>query len=158
MALSTVLVNSLVKALSKDFAEKFSLEEADVSAFLKEELTSHFAGSGKGKGKAQKAEKGKGRVSGFLLFSSDMRPKLQSEGEVSFGELGKMLGKKWKELDSDEKAQWNEKAKQKNEENGITTGKQKTPAQPKVEKSVTKATTQKGRAKKVVKDDDDEEE
>lgn len=47
-----------------------------------------------------------------MYFSAEYREKLKNENpELSFGQLGKACGEKWKSMDSDEKAPYEEKAK-----------------------------------------------
>jgi hypothetical protein len=67
------------------------------------------------KKKSSKAKKEKGtsnrKASGFLLFSVTNRPLVKSKDpELSFGDLGRKLGKLWGKLSDSEKATWNEKA------------------------------------------------
>jgi len=46
-----------------------------------------------------------------MYFSQDWRERMKQENpEASFGELGKLLGNKWKELDDDEKKPYMEQA------------------------------------------------
>ncbi|KAI8912590.1 high mobility group box domain-containing protein [Gorgonomyces haynaldii] len=50
-------------------------------------------------------------LSAFMIFSQENRPKIKEENpEASFGELGKLLGQKWKELDEEDKKPYQEKA------------------------------------------------
>jgi len=67
------------------------------------------------KSKGSKAEKprGKGKkdpnapkraLSAYMFFSQDWRERIKTENpDAGFGEVGKLLGAKWKELDDDEK-------------------------------------------------------
>jgi len=63
--------------------------------------------------KKGKKEKGSGerRASGFLLFSTTNRPLVKAKDpELSFGDMGRKLGKLWGKLSDSEKATWTEKA------------------------------------------------
>ncbi|KZV88554.1 hypothetical protein EXIGLDRAFT_722601 [Exidia glandulosa HHB12029] len=46
-----------------------------------------------------------------MFFVADWRERIKEENpEASFGELGKLLGAKWKEMDDEEKTPYAEKA------------------------------------------------
>merc|ERR1712032_1140753 len=48
----------------------------------------------------------------YLYFSTELRPKLKKENPaLSFGELGKLVGSKYKELTEDDKEKYNDMAK-----------------------------------------------
>ncbi|KAL1662825.1 high mobility group box domain-containing protein [Schizophyllum commune] len=50
-------------------------------------------------------------LSAYMFFSQDWRERVKAENpDASFGELGKILGAKWKEMDDDEKKPYVEKA------------------------------------------------
>ena len=55
--------------------------------------------------KAKKDPKAPKRaLSAYMFFSQDWRERIKEENpDASFGEVGKLLGAKWKELDEDEK-------------------------------------------------------
>ncbi|RPD60815.1 hypothetical protein L226DRAFT_533002 [Lentinus tigrinus ALCF2SS1-7] len=63
--------------------------------------------------KAEKAPRGKGKkdpkapkraLSAYMFFSQDWRERIKAENpDAGFGEIGKLLGAKWKELDDEEK-------------------------------------------------------
>ncbi|KAJ7702589.1 high mobility group box domain-containing protein [Mycena metata] len=63
--------------------------------------------------KAEKAPRGKGKkdpnapkraLSAYMFFSQDWRERIKTENpDAGFGEVGKLLGAKWKELDDEEK-------------------------------------------------------
>ncbi|KAI0632820.1 high mobility group box domain-containing protein, partial [Trametes polyzona] len=43
-------------------------------------------------------------LSAYMFFSQDWRERIKAENpDAGFGEIGKLLGAKWKELDDDEK-------------------------------------------------------
>jgi len=50
-------------------------------------------------------------LSAYMFFSQDWRERIKSENpDAGFGEVGKLLGAKWKELDDDEKKPYVEQA------------------------------------------------
>jgi HMG (high mobility group) box len=58
--------------------------------------------------RATKAKKDKNApkraLSAYMFFSQDWRERIKTENpDAGFGEVGKLLGAKWKELDEDEK-------------------------------------------------------
>lgn len=58
--------------------------------------------------RATKAKKDKNApkraLSAYMFFSQDWRERIKTENpDAGFGEVGKLLGAKWKELDDDEK-------------------------------------------------------
>ncbi|KAG9311070.1 high mobility group box domain-containing protein [Chiua virens] len=57
------------------------------------------------KGTKTKAKGGPKRaLSAYMFFSQDWRERIKAENpDAGFGEVGKLLGAKWKELDEDEK-------------------------------------------------------
>jgi len=180
---STQIIKSLMASLPSEFATKFELDEDEVKEFLEEQLKNEFA-TGKGKGKTSKASKGKSKQNAYQAFCVAKRPLVKEENEdITFGETGKKLGEMWKELSEDDRVEWQEKADEKNTENGIEVSKptekkaSKTKAEPKATKKASKtkkvepkATKKASKTKKVEpkatkakvvesdEDDDDEEE
>eukprot|EP00585_Thalassiosira_rotula_P009959 CAMPEP_0196158672 /NCGR_PEP_ID=MMETSP0910-20130528/45933_1 /TAXON_ID=49265 /ORGANISM="Thalassiosira rotula, Strain GSO102" /LENGTH=75 /DNA_ID=CAMNT_0041423581 /DNA_START=246 /DNA_END=473 /DNA_ORIENTATION=+ len=58
----------------------------------------------------KKAKGGKKKLSNYMLFAKDTRPKIIEENpDLTFGEVGKELGKRWRALTDDEKAEWKSK-------------------------------------------------
>ncbi|KAH9916246.1 high mobility group box domain-containing protein [Epithele typhae] len=59
----------------------------------------------RGAKKAAKGAKGPKRaLSAYMFFSQDWRDRIKAENpDAGFGEIGKLLGAKWKELDDEEK-------------------------------------------------------
>ncbi|KAF7297226.1 hypothetical protein MIND_00955700 [Mycena indigotica] len=50
-------------------------------------------------------------LSAYMFFSQDWRERIKTENpDASFGEVGKLLGAKWKELDDEEKQPYIEQA------------------------------------------------
>ncbi|KAL8277100.1 hypothetical protein RQP46_010528 [Phenoliferia psychrophenolica] len=71
--------------------------------------------------KADKAEKGtkakkdpnapKRPLSAYMFFSQDQRATVKEDNpDASFGDLGKLLGAKWKEMEDDDKKPYNKQA------------------------------------------------
>jgi len=59
-----------------------------------------------------KREGGSRPVSGYMFFVKMNRERVKEKHpDASFGELGKLLGKKWNKLTDKEKEEWNEKAR-----------------------------------------------
>lgn len=53
----------------------------------------------------------KKNLSAFMFFSNDMRAKVKEENPgIAFGEVGKVLGEKWKALSAEDKVQYDEQA------------------------------------------------
>jgi hypothetical protein len=146
---SAQIIKSLMASLPSEFATKFELDEDEVKEFLEEHLKNEFA-TGKGKGKKDKASKGKSKQNAYQAYCVAMRPIVKEENEdITFGETGKKLGEMWKEVSEDDRVEWQEKADEKNEENGIEVS---TPKEKKVSKSKKvepKATKKASKSKKV---------
>ncbi|KIJ34885.1 hypothetical protein M422DRAFT_60408 [Sphaerobolus stellatus SS14] len=62
--------------------------------------------------KGKKGKDGPKRpLSAYMYFSQDWRERIKTENpDASFGEVGKLLGAKWKELDEEEKKPYVEQA------------------------------------------------
>ncbi|KAL7492365.1 hypothetical protein ACHAWT_002550 [Skeletonema menzelii] len=59
------------------------------------------------KAKAKGSPKAKKPLTGYMLFAKEMRPKVKEENpEMSFGELGKELGARWRALSEEEKGKY----------------------------------------------------
>ncbi|KAG9036829.1 Non-histone chromosomal protein 6 [Tulasnella sp. UAMH 9824] len=64
-----------------------------------------------GKAAAKGKDGPKRPLSAFMYFCKDWRDRVKAENpEASFGEVGKLLGAKWKELDEEEKTSYIEQA------------------------------------------------
>lgn len=140
---------NLLSSLPKEFATKFSLEESQVREFVQEYLTSQVGKAAtKGRTPAPKGRDGKGKVTGYILYSNEHRQQVRDETpDIKFSDTGKKLGEMWKALTPEQRASWNDKAAQHNLENGLES---KAKASPKVSsKSVDKAKKEPGM--KVVK-------
>ncbi|THG97109.1 hypothetical protein EW026_g4837 [Hermanssonia centrifuga] len=64
------------------------------------------------RGKAKKDPKAPKRaLSAYMFFSQDWRERVKGENpDAGFGEIGKLLGARWKELDDEEKKPYMEQA------------------------------------------------
>lgn len=52
-------------------------------------------------------------MTSFMLYSTAIRPDVKEENpDLGFGEIAKLIGKKFRELSEEEKKQWNQKAEQ----------------------------------------------
>ncbi|KAI6101052.1 high mobility group box domain-containing protein [Pisolithus croceorrhizus] len=88
-------------------------------------------GEAKGsKGSKSKAKGGPKRaLSAYMFFSQDWRERIKTENpDAGFGEVGKLLGAKWKELSDDERKPYidmaaKDKARAEEEKASLTTGK-----------------------------------
>ncbi|KAF2644989.1 HMGB family protein [Massarina eburnea CBS 473.64] len=74
----------------------------------------------RGKGKASKADTGKKKkdpnapkrgLSAYMFFANDQRDKVREENPgIKFGEVGKMLGERWKSLSEKQRQPYEAKA------------------------------------------------
>jgi len=77
-------------------------------ASTKTKTTRKAAGAKDGAAKGGRAKKDKNApkraLSAYMFFSQDWRERIKTENpDAGFGEVGKLLGAKWKELDDSEK-------------------------------------------------------
>ncbi|KAI6145891.1 non-histone chromosomal protein 6 [Pisolithus tinctorius] len=86
-------------------------------------------GEAKAKGSKSKAKGGPKRaLSAYMFFSQDWRERIKTENpDAGFGEVGKLLGAKWKELSDDERKPYVEmaakdKARAEEEKASLATG------------------------------------
>ncbi|KAL3805487.1 hypothetical protein ACHAWO_002997 [Cyclotella atomus] len=60
--------------------------------------------------KAKGSPKAKKPLTGYMLFAKETRPEIIKENpDMSFGEVGKELGARWRALSEAEKAEWKNK-------------------------------------------------
>ncbi len=120
-AISTAITKSLLAKLPSELAAKFDIEETEAKEFLQGFLTSQLGKAAKGgRSAGPKGKNGKGRISGYILFSNENRDGVkESTPDLKFTEVGKMLGQMWGELTDEEKGEWNQKAGAQNEANGL---------------------------------------
>jgi structure-specific recognition protein 1 len=115
------LIGEAYKNLGSD--EKAALDKkvaADKERYVKEMKdytpSAEFAVAAMETGKKKKAKKDpnapKGAKGAYMFFSTENREKLKKENpDMSFGDLGKALGEQWKMISADEKAKYEEMAK-----------------------------------------------
>jgi hypothetical protein len=124
-AIATAATKSLLAKLPAAAAAKFDdIDEDEFKEFLQEFLATELkAGAAKGtRSSGVKGKNGKGRISGYILFSNAHRQEVKDANpDIKFTEVGKELGKMWGKLSDAQKAKWNGKAQKQNEENGLPT-------------------------------------
>ncbi|GAA5960914.1 hypothetical protein JCM3765_007535 [Sporobolomyces pararoseus] len=105
-------------------------------------------------------------LSAYMHFSQAKRAEVKEENpDVTFGEIGKLLGAKWKEADAEERAPFEEKAKEdkaryekeKAEYDGGDAAPAKKPASKKKAKKAESEDEQSEEAAKAEDDDEDSE-
>nr|QBK87115.1 MAG: high mobility group box [Marseillevirus LCMAC201] len=139
-ATSAAITKSLLSKLPSEAAKKFDIDETEFKEFLQGFLTIQLGKASKGgRSAGPKGKNGKGRISGYILFSNENREDVKSRNpEFKFTDVGKELGRMWGELTDEEKDEWNQKAAAQNKSNGlpvpVTKDKRKT-----VKKTVTKS-------------------
>lgn len=122
-AISSAVTKSLLAKLPSETASKFDIDENEYKEFLQSFLSDQLGKATKsGRAAGPKGKNGKGRISGFILFSTTNRDTVRKKNsDMQFTDVGRQLGKMWRELSDNEKAKWNSKAQKQNEENGIPT-------------------------------------
>jgi hypothetical protein len=120
--------SAVMQRLSTQLSTEFNLDSdkvsASVSAFVANEL--RLGKSSRRGTPAPRGENGRGRMSGYLLFTEHFRPSVLAENpnEKMTG-VSKLLGKRWQALSDAEKQTWKDKAAALNTSNGIVS---KTPS------------------------------
>lgn len=116
---NAAISKALAEPLAKALVEKFNLDRAEVDEFWKEFSAVHLKSKGARKG-GKKGTNGKGRISGYILFSNDARPKVKAETpDASFKDMTQALSAKWRALSDKQKKKWNDKAAKQNAANGL---------------------------------------
>ena len=123
------LVAAEFKELTAEQKEKYEKMAQDDKERYQKEMESYeppkgFEKSGKtSSGKATEAKKGKGKakkdpnapkrgMTSFMMFSNSIRSKVKEDNpDASFGDIGRMIGAKFKELTPDEKKKYEDMAK-----------------------------------------------
>ncbi|KAI9492702.1 HMG box protein [Zychaea mexicana] len=74
--------------------------------------TSKRAGAGEKKKRSKKDPNAPKRgLSAYMFFSQENRTQIQQENpDAAFGQIGKLLGEKWKSMDDDQKQPYKDKA------------------------------------------------
>lgn len=104
-AISTSVTKSVLSQLPTELATEFNLDSNDVEVFLKQWLHKQLS--------VKTTRKGTGtpRVSGYMLFCKEARPRILNETpDLTFGDVGKALGAEWRELSADEQQVWKTRA------------------------------------------------
>ena len=115
-------IGQAIKALS----EKYGFDSDEARRELKLGKIQVKAAASKGSSKKDSAEKPKSKrgKTGYLLYTGELRAEVKAEMEAELADGEKLkpqnvvtkLAARWKELSDDEKAEWNEKAKEANSE------------------------------------------
>ena len=115
-------IGQAIKALS----EKYGFDSDEARRELKLGKIQVKAAASKGSSKKDSAEKPKSKrgKTGYLLYTGELRAEVKAEMEAELADGEKLkpqevvtkLAARWKELSDEEKAQWNEKAKEANSE------------------------------------------
>ena len=93
-------IEKAVKNYAAQIAEKYSLDESALVQLWKESI------------KKGTKSGGGARTSGYLEFSKLERSKVKAEHEgMSFVDISREIGRRWKALDEDDKGKWNARAK-----------------------------------------------
>nr|QBK88018.1 MAG: high mobility group box [Marseillevirus LCMAC202] len=120
-AISAAITKNLLAKLPTEAAKKFDLDDTEFKEFLQGFLSSQLGRAAKsGRSAGPKGINGKGRISGYILFSNENREDVnESNPDLKFTDVGKELGRMWRELTDDDKNDWNTKAAAQNEANGL---------------------------------------
>ncbi len=87
------VIEKTIKSYISAISEKYKLESSEL-----ESIWNEVQGSKK---------QGKPRQSGYINFCKVERPKLKAKNpEMSFGDQGKELGKRWKALSVEKQKEW----------------------------------------------------
>jgi hypothetical protein len=146
-AVSKAINKSLLDKLPTAVSEKFSVDRENFREFFSEFLTTELTTKKTKKGKRVRDETKTPRLSGYILFSNSMRNDVKQENpDMKFVDIGKELGKRWKDLSQEDRDEWNSKAKN---SSGVqlvpvqTVPVQTVPVQTTVQKSASKTKTSK---------------
>ena len=94
-------IEKAVKNYATQIAEKYSLDESALVQLWKESIK-----------KGTKSGGGGARTSGYLEYSKLERAKVKAEHEgMSFVDISREIGRRWKALGDDDKGKWNARAK-----------------------------------------------
>ena len=172
-AVKQQIIDAIVNAAAEseddleDFASKENLTTLIDAALDGKALKTMFK-SGKGKARAAKVPGAPKATNAWMMFSAEQRPVLKAENpDLTFSDMGKALGEKWRGMTEEEQAKYKEMAGEENERRGIEAkkpAKSKSPVKKPATKSKSpvkkKAVTKKKKASKKKKvaeksDDDD---
>lgn len=120
--LANAITKFLVTKMPAEVASKFEIDEAQFKEFLQEYLTSQFGKASKASKGGPKGKDGKGRITGYLMFSNANRESVRDKNPgIKFTDVGKELGDMWKKISAEERVRWNNKATAHNAANGLPT-------------------------------------
>ena len=155
-------IGQAIKALS----EKYGFDSDEARRELKLGKIQVKAAASKGSSKKDYADKPKSKrgKTGYLLYTGELRAEVKAEMEAELADGEKLkpqdvvtkLAARWKELSDDEKAEWNDKAKEANSESETSDTEAAAPVE-KPKKETKKATAEKPKkeTKKAEKKADD---
>lgn len=109
------MVSVKYKELTPDGKKKYEdMASVDKKRYT-EEMANYSGGESNTEPKAKKKKKDpnapKGSKSAYIFFNTDIRPKLKEEHpDFNFGQLGKLIGQRYKDLTADEKAKFEKMA------------------------------------------------
>jgi len=119
------LSNIVAKCVS-DLSKKYDFDENDALEFLNIDMANMKLDSKKKtkKGKKTTGEKKPRKKSGYSLFSSSVRQEVKqelvdNEKETTLIDVNRAISARWKEVDDEEKAEWNNKAKLENDKQPV---------------------------------------
>jgi structure-specific recognition protein 1 len=114
------LVGEAYKNISSEERAALDKKVAEEKARYAAEMADYAPPNSPGEGSGKKAAKGKSKkdpnapkrgLSAYMFFMQKMRSEIQEENpDAAFGEIGKIVGQKWKELSNKEKAPYEEMA------------------------------------------------
>ena len=153
-AVKQQIIDAIVNAAAEsednleDFATKENLTTL-IDASLDGKALKTMFKSGKGKAKAAKIPGAPKATNAWMMFSAEQRPVLKAENpDLTFSDMGKALGEKWRGMSEDEQGKYKEMAREENKNRGIEA---KTPAKKPVAKSKSPAKKPVAKSKSPVK-------
>lgn len=121
MSASKSLMKTFMSSLPEQLAQEFSLDKEAVASMLTTYFESQL-GCGKGsrtKTPGVKGTNGKGRLTGYLLFSNENRASVREAKGLAPKDASRELGTMWKALSASQQADWNARAGATNTANGL---------------------------------------
>lgn len=118
--LAAAITKSLLAKLPSEAATRFELDEGEFKEFLQSFLNEQMATGKSKRARGPKGTNGKGRVTGYVLFSTSHRDGVKQDNpDLKFAQISKELGKMWKALSDKEREDWNARASKENQDNGL---------------------------------------
>jgi len=129
ITIPTEVKAALESDFSAEVSKHFNVPEAEFTKFLHKYISKNFSKEKARRAERRKGPNGKGRISGYILFSTENRSKVLAKNpDIQFTDVGKKLGNMWKSLSDAERKAWNSRAAKENLENGFTPKEAETPA------------------------------